>query len=126
MIANLSGSDLRIAAHWLALVHRVFGVPPDSIGDLILLRTQLAEVAQAIPRPAPNPLVVISLRYGLDGGQCMTVQEIAMSLGYTRERIRQVEKEVLRRLRYPPYGRPLQAGFYVEAEGQSDRNLKIS
>jgi len=56
----------------------------------------------------------------------MTVQDTATSLGYTRERIRQVEKEVLHRLRYPHYSRPLQAGFYLEAESQAISNLKVS
>ena len=113
-------------AHWLALVQRIFGMPPDSIGDLVLLRAQLNEVAQAMPAHAPNPQLVVSLRYGLDGGKPMTVQETAATLGYTRERVRQVEKEVLRRLRHPRYWRPLQAGFYVDSERQSDRNLKFS
>ncbi len=41
---------------------------------------------------------VIELRFGLGGGRPQTLDEIGRSLGLTRERIRQIEKDALNRL----------------------------
>ena len=42
---------------------------------------------------------VIALRYGLDGEQRCTLEEAGRVLGVTRERVRQIEKETLSKLR---------------------------
>ena len=41
---------------------------------------------------------VIELRYGIGGRDPMTLEEIGRRLGLTRERVRQIELESLRRL----------------------------
>ena len=41
---------------------------------------------------------VIALRFGLDGSEPKTLEEIGRRLGLTRERVRQIEVEALRRL----------------------------
>ncbi|MDH4176168.1 MAG: sigma-70 family RNA polymerase sigma factor [Thermoleophilia bacterium] len=41
---------------------------------------------------------VLVMRYGLDGGEPRTLEEIGRTLGLTRERVRQIELESLRRL----------------------------
>ncbi len=43
---------------------------------------------------------VISLRYGLGGGGSHTLEEIGKTLGLTRERIRQIEKQAMANLRW--------------------------
>jgi len=43
--------------------------------------------------------VVIDLRFGLESGQGMTLEEVGRILGLTRERIRQIEAKVLEKLR---------------------------
>jgi DNA-directed RNA polymerase sigma subunit (sigma70/sigma32) len=40
----------------------------------------------------------VTLRYGLDGGEPRTLEQIGRHLGLTRERVRQIELEALRRL----------------------------
>jgi DNA-directed RNA polymerase sigma subunit (sigma70/sigma32) len=41
---------------------------------------------------------VVTLRYGIDGHEPRTLEEIGRCLGLTRERVRQIELESLRRL----------------------------
>jgi RNA polymerase primary sigma factor len=42
---------------------------------------------------------ILKLRYGLDGEDPMTLKEIGHRIGLTRERVRQIEHETLRKLR---------------------------
>jgi RNA polymerase primary sigma factor len=42
---------------------------------------------------------VVERRYGLDGGGCATLAEIGAVIGVTRERVRQIERTALSRLR---------------------------
>lgn len=50
---------------------------------------------------------ILRLRYGLNNGRMHTLEEIGKQFGYTRERIRQIEKQALRKLRHPSRGRRL-------------------
>jgi RNA polymerase primary sigma factor len=45
---------------------------------------------------------VIELRYGLLGGRPATLEEVGRVLGVTRERIRQIENNTLRKLQRLP------------------------
>jgi RNA polymerase sigma factor (sigma-70 family) len=47
----------------------------------------------------PREARILRLRYGLEDGQMRTLQEVAEKLGLSRERIRQVERETLIKLR---------------------------
>ncbi len=47
---------------------------------------------------------IIQLRYGLNDGRYRTLEEVGKEFGITRERIRQIESKVLKRLRHPSYG----------------------
>ena len=44
---------------------------------------------------------IIRLRFGLIDGHCQTLEEVAQKFNLTRERIRQIEAQALRRLRHP-------------------------
>jgi len=68
------------------------------------LAEQLRAVVDTLP---PREAMIISMRYGLHNGKPYTLQEIAERLGLTRERIRQLEKEALSRLRNPERRDPL-------------------
>jgi len=50
---------------------------------------------------------VISMRYGLAGGQPETLDEIGTVYGVTRERIRQIESKTMAKLRHPSRSRLL-------------------
>jgi DNA-directed RNA polymerase sigma subunit (sigma70/sigma32) len=49
----------------------------------------------------PREQVVLRLRFGLDGSQPQTLGELGHQLGLTRERVRQIEKAALSKLRRP-------------------------
>ena len=71
--------------------------------ELELMRTSFAERIQAMVKDLDEKEgAVIRMRFGLDGEEPRTLQEIGESLGLSRERIRQIEsraKEKLRRSR---------------------------
>ncbi len=71
-----------------------------------LLREQLGVILHNL---AARERQVINLRYGLDGGEHRTLEDVGKLLGLTRERIRQIEKEALRKLQQPELSGPLRA-----------------
>ena len=72
------------------------GAPPRGGGRGLQLRSQA--LAQALGTLSDRERQVLALRYGLDGGDPKTLEEIGRRLGLTRERVRQIELETLRRL----------------------------
>jgi RNA polymerase primary sigma factor len=71
--------------------------------ELELIRTSFESQIQAmVAELLPKEREVIRLRFGLDGEESKTLQEIGDALGLSRERVRQIEskaKEKLRRSR---------------------------
>lgn len=51
---------------------------------------------------------VLKLRFGLEGGKQMTLEEVGRVFGVTRERIRQIEAKALRKLKHPSRRKKLQ------------------
>ena len=47
------------------------------------------------------------MRFGLDDGYALTLEEVGLYSDVTRERIRQIEAKALRRLRHPKRSRQL-------------------
>ena len=68
------------------------------------LREELREVLWKL---SPRERRVIDLRFGLSDGDPRTLQEIAEEFNLSRERIRQIEGEALRKLRHPHFSRKL-------------------
>ena len=52
---------------------------------------------------------VIRLRFGLDDGRQRTLDEVGREFGLSRERIRQIEKVTLHKLRHPSRAKRLEA-----------------
>ncbi|MEV4162740.1 sigma-70 family RNA polymerase sigma factor [Nonomuraea dietziae] len=69
------------------------------VQELMELRALSAELRELVRSLPQREAFIIRCRYGLVDGKVMTYQEIADILGLTRERIRQLEKQALRRLR---------------------------
>ncbi len=75
-------------------------VPPAE--DKLLHEALLAQVRGALAELTPKEREVMTVRFGLDGEEPRTLQEIGDRLGLSRERVRQIEaraKEKLRRSR---------------------------
>jgi len=56
-------------------------------------------IADAIARLPPRQRYVLERRYGLDDHAVQTLAEVAEQMGITRERVRQIQSEGLKRLR---------------------------
>ncbi|MDQ4077795.1 MAG: sigma-70 family RNA polymerase sigma factor [Chloroflexota bacterium] len=67
------------------------------------------ELSEALTSLTPREARILRLRYGLRDGREHTLEEIGQKYGLTRERIRQIEKEALRKLRHPSRSRKLRA-----------------
>ena len=65
------------------------------------------DLEEALGSLTPRQERILRLRYGLEDGEPHTLKEIADKFGLTRERIRQIEGEALRRLRHPSRSRKL-------------------
>jgi RNA polymerase primary sigma factor len=57
------------------------------------------ELATALRRLSPRMRRVLTLRFGLDGENPQTLEQVGIGLGITRERVRQLESRALRELR---------------------------
>ena len=63
-----------------------------------LLQEQLKTVLSTLP---PREQEVLKMRFGLEDGYSLTLEEVGLYFNVTRERIRQIEAKALRRLRHP-------------------------
>lgn len=55
----------------------------------------------AIKGLSPKEVKVLKLRFGFDGKQEMTLEEVGKIFGVTRERIRQIEAKAIKKLQHP-------------------------
>jgi len=69
---------------------------PDEAAEVSLRRESLKAILGAL---APRERQVLVLRYGLDGQQPRTLDEVGRAFNVTRERIRQIEHQSLKKLR---------------------------
>ncbi len=69
-----------------------------------LLQEQLRTVLSTLPAREQE---VLKMRFGLEDGYSLTLEEVGLYFNVTRERIRQIEAKALRRLRHPKRSRRL-------------------
>lgn len=63
-----------------------------------LRREQMGEVLVMLDTMEERDARVLKLRYGLEGQEPLTLKEIGLEIGLTRERVRQIEVDTLRKL----------------------------
>src|SRR6187551_1187254 len=69
---------------------------PDEAAEMALRREAIRSILGAL---SPRERAVLELRYGLDGQQPRTLDEVGRTFNVTRERIRQIEHQSLKKLR---------------------------
>lgn len=77
--------------------------PPDAAYHH-LLQEKLEDVLSTL---TPREARILRLRFGLQNGRSYTLEEVGKKFGLTRERIRQIEGQALRKLRHPRRSRQL-------------------
>jgi len=78
----------------------------DVTTTLSLLRQHLNQVLELLP---VREVQILKLRYGLSNGETHTLQQVGRKIGVSRERIRQIEAQAMRRLRQPEIQRKLRS-----------------
>ncbi|MCD6454307.1 MAG: sigma-70 family RNA polymerase sigma factor, partial [Candidatus Aminicenantes bacterium] len=76
---------------------------PDQEEDVVekIFRKRLREkVKEIIESLGEREAKIIKLRYGLEDGRPRTLEEIGREVGLSKERVRQIEKRALRKLRH--------------------------
>lgn len=79
---------------------------PEEDGRLLDLRGELEESMHTLDARERQ---IIDLRFGLDGGPVHSLQKIGKLIGLSKERIRQIEKKALRKIRTGNKGSNLMA-----------------
>ena len=77
---------------------------PEEFTEIGMLKEELSGVLLTLTEREEK---VLRLRFGLDDGQCRTLEEVGQIFNVTRERIRQIEAKALRKLRHPSRSRKL-------------------
>ncbi len=80
--------------------------------ELLLDDDTLRHVLRRIDQLDTRAATIIRLRFGLGGGEPMTLKEIGTVLGLTRERVRQIEAETL-------------AGLAMEVDGMPQARIRL-
>ena len=76
-------------------------ISPEDSATAVLSRVEVERALGALTRRERD---VLMLRYGLVDGEEHTLEDIGEQFGLTRERIRQIEKKTLTKLRHPSRG----------------------
>ena len=72
-------------------------VPP--VEDELLHEAMRQQLTSALDDLDPKERQVMQMRFGLEGGEPLTLQEVGEALGLSRERVRQIESRAKEKLR---------------------------
>jgi RNA polymerase primary sigma factor len=105
---------LRMAQHPVSLEKPIGEEEDSELGDFVedeqaespfdsaSLTLRRSDIEQALSSLPDRERRVIELRFGLDGSQPCTLEEVGKAFGVTRERIRQIENNTLKKLETLP------------------------
>ncbi|MEW6365964.1 MAG: RNA polymerase sigma factor RpoD/SigA [Acidobacteriota bacterium] len=81
-------------------IESVLEVPTvDPVEDAMIRESLLQQIDESLNELDPKEREVISLRFGLDGGEARTLKEVGDLLRLSRERVRQIEARAKHKLR---------------------------
>jgi RNA polymerase primary sigma factor len=86
----------------------------DGPADVATKRMLADAVGEVLNELSEREQEIVRMRFGLDGGQAKTLEEVGKAFGVTRERIRQIEAKTLAKLRHPQRSHKLKEFFEVE------------
>jgi RNA polymerase primary sigma factor len=66
--------------------------------DIVLGRDEVKTIYMLLTKIDQREAEILKLRFGLEDGQPLTLKEIGEKVGLTRERVRQIESEALKKL----------------------------
>jgi RNA polymerase primary sigma factor len=67
--------------------------------ELLRVKTMRQEIRQHVKHLAPRELEIVTLRFGLDGREPRTLEQVGKRFKVTRERVRQIQEIALNKLR---------------------------
>jgi RNA polymerase primary sigma factor len=77
---------------------------PSEMATASLIKEELSRILESL---SARERRVVEMRFGLGSEHSRTLEEVGRELGLTKERIRQIEKEALAKLRHPSRSRKL-------------------
>lgn len=80
--------------------------------DVVMASSLHDDMAKALELLTEKEREVLKLRFGFDGGSCLTLDEVGKRFGVTRERIRQIEAKAVMKLRRMPNAKKLLKAYY--------------
>ncbi len=80
------------------IVSDAFAPKPE---DNVISSSLQSSLNQALDSLTETERIVINLRYGLNNNKKMSLEKIGQKFGLSKERIRQIEKKAIKRLRHP-------------------------
>ncbi len=66
--------------------------------ESLLTADQVSTLRRMLDQIDPREAMILRMRYGIDGQDALTLKEIGEKIGLTRERVRQLEIEALRKM----------------------------
>jgi RNA polymerase primary sigma factor len=82
-------------------IHDTESATPEEEAGLQLLKDDLQTTLEEVLTPREK--IILQMRFGLGDGHQYPLEKVGQEMGLTRERVRQIEAQALRKLRSPHF-----------------------